>query len=397
MADRLRIGIVGLGLIGGSLAKAFRRAFPDAWICGVDRKAETLARAESEGVLDEGRLFGKDDGTDSCDTFEIFADCGFVFVCTPVDVTARHVARVARYCRGIVTDVGSCKTVVMRGTAALPGASGIRFIGGHPMAGSERVGYAFSRPNLFENAIYVLCVPEGTGAATEADVRELAGLVTVIGALPIFLGAEEHDRLVGLISHLPHVAASALAAVASREGMAHGDANKLRQLAAGGFRDITRIASANPDLWAGIAADGAQTLRPALDAYIAVLSEFRDQLGETGRTVPADRAGLADHTSPADRAGLAALFEEGRAFRDSLVMGGRGALETSATLVVQLDDRTGALARIASLLGDHGIGIRNLGIVNSRGYEGGCLHVQLDETLLEAARRVLQGSGYECV
>jgi prephenate dehydrogenase len=388
MGDRPRIGIVGLGLIGGSLAKAFRRAFPDAWICGVDRRPDTLARGETEGVLDEGRLFGSDDGSDGCDTFEVFADCGFVFVCTPVDVTARHVARVARHCRGIVTDVGSCKTVVMRGTASLPGASGIRFIGGHPMAGSERVGYAFSRPNLYENAIYVLCVPEGAGAAADADARALAALVSAIGALPVFLAAEEHDRLVGLVSHLPHVAASALAAVASREGAAHGDADRLRQLAAGGFRDITRIASANPDLWAGIAADGAQTLRPALDAYIAVLSEFRDRLGESERPDSAD---------PVDRGGLAVLFEEGRAFRDSLVMGGRGALETSATLVVQLDDRTGALARIATLLGDHGIGIRNLGIVNSRGYEGGCLHVQLDETQLEAARRVLQGSGHECV
>jgi prephenate dehydrogenase len=382
MADRLRIGIVGLGLIGGSLAKAFRRAFPDAWICGVDRKAETLARAETEKVLDEGRLFGKDDGMGGCDTFEVFADCGFVFVCTPVDVTARHVARVARHCRGILTDVGSCKTLVMRETADLPGAKGIRFLGGHPMAGSERVGYAFSRPNLFENAIYVLCVPEAAGASAAADARELAGLVSAIGALPVFFEAEQHDRLVGLVSHLPHVAASALSAVASREGMAHGDSDRLRQLAAGGFRDITRIASANPDLWAGIAADGSQTLRPALDAYIEVLTAFRDCLG-------------GPYAS--DRSGLAALFEEGRAFRDSLVMGGRGALETSATLVVQLDDRTGALARIASLLGDHGIGIRNLGIVNSRGYEGGCLHIQLDETQLEAARAVLQGSGHECV
>lgn len=386
MADKLRIGIVGLGLIGGSLAKAFRRAFPEAWICGVDRKTETLAKAETEGVLDEGRLFGNDEGTDGCDTFEVFADCGFVFVCTPVDITARHVARVARHCHGIVTDVGSCKTVVMRGTAALPGAGGIRFIGGHPMAGSERVGYAFSRPNLFENAIYVLCVPETVsrtaGEASTADAGELAGLVSAIGAIPVFLDADAHDRLVGLVSHLPHVAASALAAVASREGMAHGDSDRLRQLAAGGFRDITRIASASPDLWAGIAADGAPTLRPALDAYIEVLAAFRDRLGGPDTT---------------DRSGLAALFEEGRAFRDSLVMGGRGALETSATLVVQLDDRTGALARIASLLGDHGIGIRNLGIVNSRGYEGGCLHIQLDEAQLEAARRVLQGSGHECV
>ena len=165
------------------------------------------------------------------------------------------------------------------------------------------------------------------------------------------------------------------------------DAAHMKRLAAGGFRDLTRIASSNPDLWAGIAADGAATLKPALDAYIRVLLEFRDRLGP----------GAVEGASKADRTGLAALFEEGRSFRDALTPGGRGALESAATLVVQIDDRTGAIGRIATTLGDHGIGIRNLGIVNSRGYEGGCLHVLLDEVQLETARRVLQEDGYECV
>jgi prephenate dehydrogenase len=378
MAPSMHLGIVGLGLIGGSLAQAFRRVFPDAWIAGVDRKPGVLERARADGTLDAACLFG----TDEEDTFAVFAPCDFVFVCTPVDVTARHAARVARHCRGVISDVGSCKTAVMRDVAALPDGKAMRFIGGHPMAGSERIGYAFARANLFENAIYVLCLPEGAPPSAEVDARALADLVAAIGALPVRLDAVEHDRTVGLVSHLPHVAAAALSAVAAREGATLRDPERVKQLAAGGFRDITRIASSSPDLWAGIAADGSSTLLPALDAYIRLLSEYRTR--------------LAAPAGP-DRTALAALFEEGRAFRDAVATGGRGVLEGSATLVVSIDDRPGAIAAIATALGDHGIGIRNLNIVNSRVYEGGCLHVQIDERQLDDARRVLQGAGHDCV
>ena len=380
MAPSVRIGVVGLGLIGGSLAQGFRRVFPDARIVGVDRKPAVLERILSDGTLDEARLFGDEGGAD--DAFSVFAPCDFVFVCTPVHLTAAHAARVARFCRGVVTDVGSCKSVVMRDVAALPEAASMRFVGGHPMAGSERVGYAFARPNLFENAIYVLCTPETATAAAERDADTLAALVSAIGALPVRLDAVEHDRIAALVSHLPHVAAAALSAVAAREGAALRDPDRVKQLAAGGFRDITRIASSNPDLWAGISADNVAQLLPALDAYLRLLSDYR--------------ARLAAAAGP-DRSALAALFEEGRAFRDSVATGGRGLLEGSATLVVTIDDRPGALAGIASVLGTRGIGIRNLNIVNSRVYEGGCLHVQIDERQLDEARRVLEEAGHECV
>jgi len=380
MAPSVRIGVAGLGLIGGSLVQGFRRAFPDAWIAGVDRKTAVLERALADGTLDEARPFGEEGGAD--DTFAVFAPCDFVFVCTPVHLTAAHAARAARFCRGIVSDVGSCKSVVMRDVAALPEAATIRFIGGHPMAGSERVGYAFARPNLFENAIYVLCTPDGATDAARRDADALAALVSSIGALPVRLDAVEHDRVVAIVSHLPHVAASALSAVAAREGAALRDPDRVKQLAAGGFRDITRIASSSPDLWAGISADNAAQLLPALDAYLALLADYR--------------AHLADAAGP-DRPALAALFEEGRAFRDAVATGGRGVLEGSATLVVTIDDRPGAIAGIASALGARGIGIRNLNIVNSRVYEGGCLHVLIDERQLDDARRVLEEAGHECV
>ena len=135
-------------------------------------------------------------------------------------------------------------------------------------------------------------------------------------------------------------------------------------------------------LIAGISADNVAQLLPALDAYLRLLSDYR--------------ARLAAAAGP-DRSALAALFEEGRAFRDSVATGGRGLLEGSATLVVTIDDRPGALAGIASVLGTRGIGIRNLNIVNSRVYEGGCLHVQIDERQLDEARRVLEEAGHECV
>ena len=205
------------------------------------------------------------------------------------------------------------------------------------MAGSERIGYGASSSGLFENAIYVVCLSQRATPTVddEADAALLEGIIRQIGALPLRLDPEEHDHAVAAISHLPHVAAAALCLLAGRSGDPI-----LAQLAAGGFRDITRIASSDPVLWTSICRSAKPSLLPLLDHYHSLIAEFA--------------AALAADDAPA----LRQLFADAAAYRDNLPVDGRGALEALSSLTVRIPDQPGVLGRITTLLGEHGINIR---------------------------------------
>ncbi len=368
-----QVGVVGLGLIGGSIARALKTRAGVRRVIGMDRKPEVLAAARADGAIDHGvRIVPPaPDGGDDC--FAALAACDLVFLCTPVETLPSLAARVVAHCAGIVTDAGSVKQPVLRALGHLP-----RFVGGHPMAGSERTGYGCSAADLLEGATYVLCAPADGDAAARTrrarDVDALAALVTRLGALPMRMTAAEHDHAVATISHLPHAVASALTVLASEQ-----DGGTLSALAAGGFKDITRIASAPPALWTGICLQSAPALIPLLDAYREVLDRFRGAI-----------AGV-------DAEALHTLFAAGAAYRAGLPSIGRGALDAHTTLNVQIPDQPGALARVAGLLGDHGINIRNLDITNVRSYESGVLRVLLEDSRQQAAAaRVLTEAGYDC-
>lgn len=368
------MGIIGLGLIGGSLAKALHY-HGVCEIVGLDRDRAVLDAALSDGVLAAGEILpplpagGQEQGGLGGDesVYTILRGCSAVFICTPTSTVADYANIAASYCDGIITDVASVKQPVME-KVRTP-----RFIGGHPMAGSEKHGYGHSSEILLENAVYVLCLQPDSDLPVRL-VRQLEDLIHLTGATPLHLTAHEHDRVVATISHLPHVAAAALALQAART-----DEGSLSRLAAGGFRDITRIASADAALWAGISQESARELLPILDQYIELLTGFRADLAH------------------GDGHALKRFFYQAAQYRSSLPVDGRGALSAMSPLNVYVPDKPGVLGHVTTLLGENGVNISNIRIRELRAYEGGCLQLLLpDSAQAVKAAWLLKEAGYEC-
>ncbi len=239
--------VIGLGLVGGSIAFGLRRR---GWrVYGDDARADTMARALEIGAIDGAGLA---------------TDAEITFVSVPVRAIDEAVKRALTETSGLVTDVGSVKGPV---TAACTDA---RFIGGHPMAGSELDGLDGADGDMFNGAIWVLTPTDAT------DDRALASVSAVIrslGAEVVALTAERHDQVVAVVSHVPHLTAATLMQVASDRAEEHA---ALLRLAAGGFRDMTRIASGHPDIWLDICSQNRPAIVTALDGLIGRLSEIRD-------------------------------------------------------------------------------------------------------------------------
>jgi prephenate dehydrogenase len=228
-----RVGIVGLGLIGGSLAAAVKRRFGGTEVVGVDRDRSTIEEARRRGWVGAG-------GTE----LKFLGGCELVIFCTPVKVIERQLDLLPPILpkNAWVTDVGSTKRGICR--AALRtgsfSASGPVFVGGHPMAGSDASGIGAAREDLFEGRAFALC------PVFEIDLAPLERFIQGLGARPVVLPPEEHDRAVGLISHLPHLSACMVSRVA---GKLLGELPALADLASTGFRDASRHALSDPDLW----------------------------------------------------------------------------------------------------------------------------------------------------
>jgi prephenate dehydrogenase len=261
------VGIIGLGLVGGSLARDLAAA---GWrVLGTDADLGTLHAALDEGVIA---------GTFTTDG----ADAGAIpilVIATPVGAAAGvlHRLAVATAPDAIITDTGSTKRSIALAAAAAGVAD--RFVGAHPMAGDHRAGWAAARRGLFAGATTWLCPGGGTGAAPHAGAAvaasragaAVAAMWRAVGAVPRIIDAAAHDRLVGWASHLPQVAASALAA-------ALADAGVERTALARGGRDTTRIAASSSALWGEILTDNAAEVGPALDALVAGLQAVRERI-----------------------------------------------------------------------------------------------------------------------
>jgi prephenate dehydrogenase len=351
----MNIGICGLGLIGGSLAKALRLRGGVSRIVAIERDEKSLRAAIQEGVIDSG----------SIDEYGIFMDSDIVFVCTPIDNVAECVRRIAEISGALITDTASAKNVIMQ---EVP--EDIRFIGGHPMTGSERNGYFAAEAGLFENAVYALIPREDTSFS---DYELLSTLIENIGALPLKIRNDLHDRAVGAVSHLPHVVAAALVVYVSGKD----DSGVLSRLAAGGFKDITRIASSDPKLWKQIllSSDG---LEGQINDFIVTLETFRDALKKK------------------DGEALSLLLRSARGYRDSLVSL-KGLVKSEAQLLIEVSDRPGIIGEVATLLGTNYINIKNLYIENNREYEGGVLRITLERAEdSEKAIFLLTEAGHRC-
>jgi prephenate dehydrogenase len=256
------IAIVGIGLIGGSLGLALRERSSVERVVGIDRSEEVVARALSLGAIHDG----------STDLAAIAgAEC--VIFATPVEILPDLMERAKSWVASdtVVTDTGSVKRQIVAVGQRLFGP---RFVGGHPMAGSADSGIEAARADLFEQAPWALIQCQAAGQVEEMSVSRITSLVTSIGARAIHLPAPLHDHAVALVSHLPHV----LAYTFARTVAADPEAESALSLAAGSYRDLTRVSRASPDLWIGIFLQNRELLMPILSAYEASLQSFRAAL-----------------------------------------------------------------------------------------------------------------------
>lgn len=357
----LTCGFIGLGLIGGSVAKALRLALPGTVILAYDSNDASLKQALAEKVADRG-LSGIDDS---------FLACDYVFLCAPVDENDENLLRLKPFLSAscVLTDVGSVKGGIHRHIDAL-GLSD-RFIGGHPMAGSERTGYSNSRERLLENAYYIL-TPSPT--VPEEKVAAFQELLSAIGAIPLVMEAKRHDRVTAAVSHLPHIAAASLVNLVRASDSPDGI---MKMIAAGGFKDITRIASSSPGMWQQICLTNSEPVCSFLESYIAALGDILTKIKE----------GRADE--------LYRFFDEARQYRDSFIDAPSGPIKKSSSIRVEIADEPGALASIATILALNGISIKNIGIVHNREFEEGVLRIEFyEDAAVRCAVSILTGRGY---
>ncbi len=271
--------IVGVGLIGGSVGLAVRARGVAHRVVGVGRSPERLAVAARAGCIDDG----------TTDLTAAAQDAEIVLVCSPVDRIADHVRTAAVACRTgtILTDAGSTKDTIIR---ALDGAlpPGVLFVGGHPLAGSEKRGPEHARADLFVDRLVILTPMSRTDPTA---VEKVGALWQALGARVQHLSPQDHDDALAVTSHLPHLAAAALANTLP---------DHLRSLTATGFRDTTRVAAGDPDLWAAIFAQNRGAVLAALGRLDQRLMDYRHALEHDDMTT------------------LRKLLVEAKAIRDNL-------------------------------------------------------------------------------
>lgn len=356
-----KVGFIGLGLIGGSIAKAIRQYYPDYQIIAFDKNKETLALATQESLIDVAATM----------IDENFERCSYIFLCAPVSCNTAYLSQVKPFLNEncILTDVGSVKTSIHQEVERL----GLEeyFIGGHPMAGSEKSGYVNSKAMLIENAYYVLTP---SGRVSRDKINAYAAFIESLKALPITLSYQEHDYVTGAISHLPHIIASTLVNYV-RDADTKDELMKL--LAAGGFKDITRIASSSPTMWQHICMKNKDNILKILDSYIQNLQE------------------IASIIESENEQGIYHWFDASRNYRNSIPDSSSGPIKKVFAVYCDIIDEAGGIATIATILASNNINIKNIGIIHNREFEEGVLRIEFyDADSSSRAVRLLQKHRY---
>ncbi len=356
-------GFFGLGLIGGSLAMALRKRDPSCRIMACTSTEQTAQDALAQGVIDQICTCAEDGQFSAC-------DC--IFLCAPVrqNVLALSAFKETAGTDCLLTDVGSVKTPIHQEVAKL-GLNG-RFIGGHPMAGSEKSGFSNAQEHLFENAYYILTPSDGTDPE---KIEAYRALIRSIDALPMILDYREHDYATAAISHLPHLIASAL--VNTVHDLDSGE-EVMKMLAAGGFKDITRIASSSPEMWEQICLSNDKNINSVMEEFIRQLENSRTAL------------------SKGDGSAIYHMFEKSRDYRNSFSSETSGSIQRTYRIYCDIIDESGSIATIATILAVNGISIKNIGIVHSREFEEGALQIEFyEEEPSKNAAAVLRQHRYQ--
>ncbi|ALS22660.1 MULTISPECIES: prephenate dehydrogenase [Paenibacillus] len=341
-----KIAIYGVGLIGGSLALCFKGK-PGLTVVGHSGNPSSVEKYLKREVVDYATT-----------SFEEAAEgADFIFLCVPVGNLEEYLTRLSKLplkpgC--VITDVGSTKASVAEYASRL-NLQGVSFIGGHPMAGKEKSGVEAATSRLFENAFYVLTPDKDT---PEEAYTRLTDLLQWTRAHIVKVDARLHDEIVGAISHLPHIIAVALVNQVAR----YNESNELYQnLAAGGFRDITRIASSDPIIWRDI----------LISNKTVMLNLLKDWNEEVGRFIKLLETGNGE--------GIEQEFHKANQFRGGLPERRKGVIHSFYDIYVDVPDHPGVIGQITMLLGSHRVNLSNIQIIESREDVPGVLRLSFRE------------------
>ncbi len=350
----MTVGIIGLGLIGGSVARALKKN-TDHKIIAMNRSEASVKLAYKEGVIDEYTL----------GDLSAFSECDVIFICTSVDKIVRFAELLKEHIKKdcLITDVGSTKSGIVKAMKDVP----VNFLGAHPMAGSEKSGYTASNEHLLENAYYIITP---TSKNTDEQINKLKELITSMGAIPIILDCEHHDACVAAISHLPHIVASVLVNTVAQ----NDKRNDMRILAAGGFKDITRIASSSGEVWSSICDENREEILKILSQFSRNIEIVYDRL-KNGRS-------------------LAPMFNDAKQYRDGIDES-KHTRDSNNSVKISVADEVGVIAKVAAILTQNNINIKNIGIINNRDYSSGVLSISFENAKHKAlATNILKQNNY---
>ncbi len=351
----MNITIIGLGVIGGSLGLAIKQNHPRISVTGYDRTG-TVIKALRKGAIDLG----------ASTIATAVHDADIVFLCTPVSTIIELLPPIAASVKknAIITDVGSTKMNVVSAANRHFNKNGI-FIGGHPMAGSEGKGIEHADGLLFQNATYVLCAD----SKQRKRITALTSLLHSVGARVLFLSAREHDEVAAAISHLPQLVAVAMMNLAGKKNKKNP---AFLQLAAGGFRDITRIASSPYEMWKDILSSNSIEIRSVIREFAKLLGSFENDL----RTENTQQR-------------FAKQFTSAKSLRDAIPKNSKGFLHPLHDVYVTVDDKPGVLSQLTAALYKAKINIKDIELLKIRDGRGGTFRLSFDSKLAAGSARAV--------
>lgn len=356
--------IIGIGLIGGSLARVIKEVHPEIMIIGFSSDVDELMGAKELGLIDVGTTKLKN-ASEKAD---------IILFCTPVKVTLELMEKISSFQlkkQVILSDVASTKQEVLE-KAQLFSQQNYTFIGGHPMAGSHKSGFLAADKDLFENAYYIL-VPSCDDSKNEIDI--LKHLLRGTRAKFIELDAKKHDEMTAVLSHMPHLLASQLV---ERAEVMMTILPESRKLAAGGFRDITRIASSDPKMWTDISISNGEILSQEIDSWLDSLLQLKRRINEKNEQE------------------LFNFFKEAKNARDSIPVHKEGSMPGFHDVYINVPDFPGAIAEVTTILATAQISLINIKIMETRDDIFGILRISFksEKDANTANELIKQQTGY---
>ena len=360
MVNIKRISIIGLGLMGGSFALALKNRGFEGTIVGYDTSKNCVKEALRVQAIDIAANSLR----------EAVTDVQIVVIAVPISKYEIILKEISPFlCANcIVTDVGSVKARAFQiANRLLP--KHVHFIGGHPMTGSEKEGFKAADPFLYENAYYFLIFEKDTPINF---VKTVEHVIKGLGAYTVYLSPEEHDLIVSRISHLPHIIAITLVNfIDKNKGISH------LPFVGGGFRDTTRIASGNPNMWRDILFANKKEIIKSIESFQLLLDEFKYNLGHDKNEY------------------IVRSLKNAKSIRDSIPYHGRDYMSPLFEIIVSIEDRPGTIAEITQLISSNNVNIKEIEILHSRQNEGGALRLafesERDQSLVS---KILKQNGF---